>query len=373
MLEAALGRESRLNGLQATQLLSPALGALDPNLVRIVEDGLVRLAADDYSFDDVIAAFDAASQAGQPLEPVALWIDSIFMSGDDGTRSDAYIASRFIGSGDFDYLVRLLQLPGALAAITADATLGDRLADSDADNAGNGAELNVPLSRATLPWVADSDGDLVLDGDDECPIDPYNSCGSNPILPMITVGFDVVVAEPVAGSNVAIVSVILDRIVDFDVTIDFTAFVASGDTAEGGVDFTEISGTVTIPAGERVALIAVPVLADAEAESPETFTVQITSVTGATLGDDGIAVVTLNDTAPGSVPIVVIANDSLVANERDPVNMDASSSSDPGGGALSFSWLQIDNGQPVVTLNGAGTAEASFTAPTTLSPIVLQF
>jgi hypothetical protein len=155
MLEAALGHESRLYGLQETQLLSAEFGVLDPSLVKLVQSGLTRIALADYNFDNVVAAYESASQPGQALERVAQWIVSMFMSSADGTRSDAFIASRFIVSGDDDYLVRLLQLPGALAALTADATLADRLADSDADNAANAAELKLPLVKVTLPWIAD--------------------------------------------------------------------------------------------------------------------------------------------------------------------------------------------------------------------------
>lgn len=337
MLEAALGRESRLNNLQPTQLLSPDFGAIDPNLVRLAHDGLVQIAGADYLFDDVIASYTAASQAGQVLEPVAQWITAMFQSGADGSRSDAYIAAAFETGVANDYLVRLLALPGAGPAVAGDATLADRNADSDADTLSNNAELDVPLANVTLPWLADTDGDTIPDSSDECPNDPFNDCGPTPILPTVTVGFDVVVSEPEAGSNVAIISIILDRIVDFDVTIDFRAYVATGDTAEGGTDFTEVTGTVTIPAGERVALIAVPVFADADNEAPETFTVEITGVTGAVLGDDGVVVVTINNTTPGAnTPPVFTSLASINAVEGNTATGYTATATDDDGDNLTF-------------------------------------
>src|SRR5207253_2680124 len=46
-------------------------------------------------------------------------------------------------------------------------------------------------------------------------------------------------------------------------------------------------------------------------------------------------------------------------------------SEDPDGDAIEFSWTQVSG--PAVTLNGAGTATPSFTAPLVSAPTALTF
>jgi acetyl esterase/lipase len=56
-------------------------------------------------------------------------------------------------------------------------------------------------------------------------------------------------------------------------------------TATAGFDYTAAAGTVTIPAGRTTGSIRVDILADAELERDETFTVALTSAMGATVAD----------------------------------------------------------------------------------------
>jgi Calx-beta domain len=58
---------------------------------------------------------------------------------------------------------------------------------------------------------------------------------------------------------------------------------ASG-TAHSGLDFNAVSGTLTIAAGETSAVVTVPIRVDQIAEFTESFTVKLSSPTGATIG-----------------------------------------------------------------------------------------
>ena len=61
-------------------------------------------------------------------------------------------------------------------------------------------------------------------------------------------------------------------------------------------------------------------------------------------------------------------------NEGDAVVLDASGSTDPGGASLTFVWTQVaQTGVPQVTLTGANTAVAQFTAPQVLDSTTFTF
>ncbi|WP_405228089.1 PKD domain-containing protein [Lentisalinibacter sediminis] len=438
VIESALSEEARLDGEEDLQILTrvfqpglpvyewlpaePVFGGLsgEPSpYVSEWEDALRALGADDFTLDDSHAEVVAALTAGNPLAALGDWLRTRFYAGVPGSRSDEYMAGQLRRSFDgscfqrsdllpvlqaetgewnafldrcpewFDeagldarleadrerrYQVRLNLLPGAAPEIVADATLLDRNADSDADGYLNMSEVGVPVGRLTLPWVTDSDGDGIADGDDQCPNDAFNECSSNPVLPTVTVEADFVVFEPAGASGSALVAVQLNRMYDEAVTVCYEAFVDAADTATAGEDFQAVTGCFTIEPGQMSALIEVPIFADGAAEGAESFSVRITSADNATVADDGIVLVTLNDTEASALPPdVLLASNAIVAAERDPVTLDASGSTDPNGETLSYSWVQIDTGAPTVALQGSDTSQATFTAPVTLQSLDLEF
>ena len=167
--------------------------------------------------------------------------------------------------------------------------------DSDADGFENQLEIDLPVNRLTLPWLEDSDADGVADGIDPCTNDPLNKCSSNPVLPVLTADGDITITEPFTGSNVALVGVRLDRIYDEAITVYYEVSVAAGNTATAGQDFTAMTGSVVIAAGQQSALVEVTIFADGDVEGSETFSFQITGADNAVVSGDGIVLLTLND------------------------------------------------------------------------------
>jgi len=438
VIESALSEEARLAGDEDLQILTrvfqpgqpvyewqpaePVFGGLsgEPSpYVSEWEDALGGLGTEGFTLDDSQAEVVAALADGSPLGALGEWLRTRFYAGVPGTRSDDYMAAQLRRSFDgscfvraelvpvlqadeedwntfldrcpvwYDeaaldarleadrerrYQVRLNLLPGAAPEIQADATLLVRDSDSDADGFVNIAEVGVPVDRLTLPWVTDSDADGVADGTDPCPRDAFDECSDNPILPTVTVEADFVVFEPAGAGGSALVAVQLNRMYDEPVTVCYEAFVDAADTATAGEDFQAVTGCVTIAPGQMSALIEVPIFADGVNEGAESFSVRITSADNATVADDGVVLVTLNDTESSALPPdVLLASSALVADERDAVTLDASGSTDPNGEALSYSWVQIDNGAPAVALQGGNTSQAGFTAPVTLQPLDLEF
>ena len=70
-------------------------------------------------------------------------------------------------------------------------------------------------------------------------------------------------------------------------------------TAEEGVDYTAATGTLTFLAGSRREVIEVATIEDELAESDEGFTVELSSPSGAVLGDGaGVGTIVDDEAAP---------------------------------------------------------------------------
>jgi len=78
----------------------------------------------------------------------------------------------------------------------------------------------------------------------------------------------------------------------YPITVNYST---TNGTAEAGLDFIGVTGTLTIPSGNLYGLINVPILEDDLVEGTETFTLTLGSVTHAFLEDD-LAVGTIIDT-----------------------------------------------------------------------------
>ena len=81
--------------------------------------------------------------------------------------------------------------------------------------------------------------------------------------------------ETDGATNNAPVTVWLSRPASHDVTVDYAT--TAPNAARPGVDFTPVSGTVTIPAGETRAEVIVPILDDGVEDSGETFLVELSN------------------------------------------------------------------------------------------------
>lgn len=91
---------------------------------------------------------------------------------------------------------------------------------------------------------------------------------------------------------------------EVEVSVDY---VAISKTAESGSDFMSSQGRISIPAGSTSGSISIPILVDTDKEIEETFAVQISNPSEATLGND-LAIVTITD------------NDKAVNNEGEGYN-----------------------------------------------------
>ena len=101
------------------------------------------------------------------------------------------------------------------------------------------------------------------------------------------------------------------------ITYSWATSVASDDNATEGTDFRASSGTdISIAANATESTFNVPILGDDDSEGPETFTVTLSSPTGASLLVPQAKGTIIDDDAPPVLPVVTIAADNGHVDEN---------------------------------------------------------
>ena len=175
--------------------------------------------------------------------------------------------------------------------------------DGGGGGSGAGAILwNHALVSSGLPWglesaVAINDAGLIIGhtyGDDfwySVPsTGPWHAGLLTPIpdVPRITIG-DVTVTEGNTGTRAATFTVTLSTASSQAVTVNY---VTANGTATAGSDYRAASGTLTIPAGQTTGTIAILVNGDRLAEPNETFFVNLSAPTYASIaGGQGVGTI----------------------------------------------------------------------------------
>ena len=152
------------------------------------------------------------------------------------------------------------------------------------NNSMNGNKtFRVDLSSPVNATLGADDAATVTIEDDELPLVSFAEAA-------------VMVAED-AGE--AVLTVELDRVGVMPVTVDY---VAEGETAVSGADFTPTSGTLTFTPGETSQTLTLPLLDDTMDEESETVVLRLQAMQGGNAGTLTEAVVTLtDDDAPPTV------------------------------------------------------------------------
>ena len=188
---------------------------------------------------------------------------------------------------------------------------------------------------------------------------------SNTIIADLSV--DDVVAYEDDGFLVFTVS--LDRAVSGDVTFNYSTSPITA--TANGTDYTDVSGTVTIPAGSTSVTIRVPITDDYISDNGETININITDVEGNAnvVKPDGIGTI-LDDTTPGSEPdvdttkIVLVAVNAgeTVADIPTDVNgalIIDNTNTTPEGGKLYYIAVAVDEDGKALTTQD-GTVDVSY-------------
>ncbi|MCH8530605.1 MAG: hypothetical protein LAT65_07130 [Saccharospirillum sp.] len=262
---------------------------------------------------------------------------------------------------DLRYRLRLMLLAEGLMRLGHDNSLASAAADSDEDGLTNADEImRRPYRWHTLPWLADTDGDGLIDSVDRCPLDPLNGCTGTPDGNQLYLGSDLTLSKPYQMGMV-LLSIELDRPALEAIRVSYQVLANDGDSAIDGEDFIASSGEVWLQPGQSAVLIPVTLLNEGEGS---TFRLQVTEVEGASLAGSDSTLVTLTPYEP-SEPRAVLLASNLVVHENESITLDASASYDPDGRPLSFVWQPVSG--PDVVLSNSENAITELTAPELLA------
>jgi hypothetical protein len=251
------------NAAGATIGINPGFGTI------LNDDATPGLIVNDVSLPegnsgDSIASFTVALGAPSAF-PTTVDVATL-----DGTATQP---------SDYDAVTTSLTFaPGELTK-TVDVTIhGDTIVEPN-------ETYTMQLSNAVGAGITDGVGDGEIVDDDLPPPPPRPD-------PLVSIG-DASVAEGNAGDSTTLsFPVSLSRPTAVGVTI---AFRTTGGSATGGTDYAETQGHVTIPAGETTGSVDITVTGDDVVEPDETFSLEITAVTGTRRGTDGIGTITNDD------------------------------------------------------------------------------
>lgn len=148
------------------------------------------------------------------------------------------------------------------------------------------------LSRLSSPhMILLSAISLASCGGSGDPGDPGDPKTDDPLLPSINIS-SVSTAEGNEGVTDFNFVINLSEASASDVSIDYAT---GDDTAEAGTDYSEVNDTLIIPAGETSASITIDVNGDTTFESDESFTLNLSNITGATSETSSVSGTILND------------------------------------------------------------------------------
>jgi hypothetical protein len=188
---------------------------------------------------------------------------------------------------------------GRLDAVTSDAdtgTISELLGNGNGTltYAGAYAVGSSPTAVAVGDFTGDRRPDVAAANAGSNTVSVLRNNGTWPLPPPSLEIADATVTEGNTGTALAVFTVTLSAPSAQPVTVQYAT--ANG-TATAGSDYQARNGTLSIPAGQTSGTITVPVIGDRLGEPTETFAVNLSSPTNATVGD-GRGIGTIVDDEP---------------------------------------------------------------------------
>ena len=174
---------------------------------------------------------------------------------------------------------------------------GDLLFFTVIDNSNRDVLPNVLVGQRvsdllTLQFGTPGTTEITIRAEEDVHHRTYQDSFIVTVLPLPTLSIaDVSISEEAAPKATATFTVTLSPTSTQAVTVSYSTIAGSATANE---DYTPVSGTLTIPAGELTGTLSVPIIDDELMETDETFTIRLENATNAKIIDDS-ATATITD------------------------------------------------------------------------------
>jgi Calx-beta domain len=249
--------------------------------------------------------------------------------------NDVSVAEGHTGTRNLTFTVTLSRASGL--GITVDYTTADGTATAPADYTAVTGTLSFAAGEVSKQVTVAVKGDALSEANETFALNLANASNAtfedasgigtitdDDSLPALSIG-DAAVTEGIAGTSVnATFSVTLSAPSGTSISVDYSTADA---TAAAPADYTTTSGTLTFAAGQTSENVVVVVRGDALDEVNETFTLNLSGPTNATLLDGtGVGTITDDDAQPSlSVADVTVTEGNTTANASFTVSLGAAS------------------------------------------------
>lgn len=245
---------------------------------------LAELSMDNIRAKDAsaIQKWDSAFDTAEPAVPSLSIADVSVQEGNSGTRLMTFT---------------VILSAAAAGAVTVAYSTADGTATSGSDYVAANGTLTFAAGETSKTIQVTVKGDTAAEGNEAFTIRLANAAGATiadgsatgtltnddtaPTLPALSVG-DVSLREGDSGTAELMFIVTLDKAATGPVTVNYAT--ANG-TASAGSDYAALTGTLTFAAGETSKMVHVVVNGDTAVEANETFSLTLSSATGATIAD----------------------------------------------------------------------------------------
>ncbi|HEY9618573.1 MAG TPA: Calx-beta domain-containing protein [Microcoleaceae cyanobacterium] len=195
--------------------------------------------------------------------------------------------------------------PGETSQTISVPIVGDTVVEPD-------EAFFVNLSNPTNATIKTAQGTGSITNDDIASTPP-------PVLPGLTIA-DATLVEGNSGTTNAVFTVSLSAASTEPITVSYAT---ADSAATAGSDYTAVSDQLTFAPGETSQTISVPIVGDTVVEPDETFFINLSNPTNATIATaQGIGTITNDDlaTTPSPLPGLSISNVSIVEGNSGTTN-----------------------------------------------------
>lgn len=236
--------------------------------------------------------------------------------------NDVTLSEGNAGTTNFTFTVSLSAAAGP-GGVTFDIATANGTATAGVDYVTNSLSgQTIPAGSSTYTFTVQVNGDTLNEATETFFVNVTNvvnavvvdgqgvgTISNDDPLPGLSIN-DVTVAEGNSGTTNAVFTVTLDAASGQTVTVNYAT--ADG-TATQPADYTNTAGTLTFTPGQTTRTITVPVIGETIPEANETFFVNLSGATNATISDNqGVGTIT-NDDVPVTVSPATVPNGTVAS------------------------------------------------------------